>query len=88
MGRDGSLQEIDAVTAFWFAWFDFFPATSIYGLEKLVPQPSAPDDLTVPVAASLGAGALGVGALFLWRRRKRWAASPTETGPDPREEKK
>jgi len=69
-GASGNLTEIQATTAFWFAWYDFYPATSIYGITDLRPAP--PPNLWegIPFWASL-AGAAIVAAAFLRRFRKR-----------------
>ena len=69
-GDAGSLTEIQATTAFWFAWYDFYPATSIYGVTDLRPAPPPSPWESVPLGASLAAAAI-VAAVFLRRFRKR-----------------
>lgn len=71
-GESGQLTEIHAITAFWFAWYDFYPATSIYGFDDLQP---APDPASAVFAWSIAAaaGTAAVAAAVAVRRLRRKA---------------
>lgn len=64
-GPSGALVEIPAVTAFWFAWYDFYPATSIYGVDGLPPRPTFPALTLALVAGAIAAVAV---AIVVFRR--------------------
>jgi Protein of unknown function (DUF3179) len=73
-GMNGSLSEVPAVTAYWFAWYDFYPSTTIYGHLDLSPRsplrPSAfPSRVIFAVSAAIFVVAAGV--LHAARRRRR-----------------
>lgn len=68
-GNSGDLAEVPAVTSFWFAWYDFYPSTSIYGFLDLLPQPPLKPAGAPPVAFALPAVAIVVGVV-LWARRR------------------
>jgi hypothetical protein len=68
VGSSGALVEIDAVTVFWFAWYDFFPATSIYGVDGLPSRPTFP---ILTFVAAVGATAAALGAILAMRRGRR-----------------
>jgi len=64
-----SLVEIPAVTAYWFAWYDFYPATSIYGFLDLPPRAPLRNEGTAPFLLVIPAIA-GVAGLLYWARHK------------------
>lgn len=72
VGPSGALVEIPAVTAFWFAWYDFYPATSIYGFLDLAPRAPLREDRTlVPwLAVFVSVVAVAAGVVY-WVRRRR-----------------
>lgn len=71
VGPDGTLTEVPSVTAFWFAWYDFYPATSVYGLAEYSAPPAAPGLPLLAIAVVAGGGvAAGVAAFFVHRVRK------------------
>lgn len=67
-GAGGNLTEIQATAAFWFAWYDFYPATSIYGIADLQPAPNPWEG--APLWAAVAAAGLVVGVSFHTIRRK------------------
>ncbi len=68
-GTSESLVEVPAVTSYWFAWYDFYPSTSIYGFLDLPPRPPLNPAGTPPFLLALPAIAVVVGLVY-WARRK------------------
>lgn len=70
-GSSGALVEVPAVTSYWFAWYDFYPSTSIYGFLDLAPRP--PLEPTGVPAALFGvpAAAIVAGLVYWAHRRSR-----------------
>ncbi len=69
-GAVDSLAEIPAVAAYWFAWYDFYPSTTIYGYLDLRPRaPLTPSPFPIALLA-LGLVAFAGAATLLYVRRR------------------
>lgn len=72
-GSVDSLAEVPAVAAYWFAWYDFYPSTTIYGyLDLAYRAPITPSPFPVALAALAIVAFAGVATfLYVWRRNRR-----------------
>ncbi len=68
-GTSGHLVEVPAVTSYWFAWYDFYPSTSIYGFLNLPPRPPLRPWGTLAVLFAIPAVAIVAGLVY-WARHK------------------